>query len=50
VIILLVDLPVQTRIEDDSVLKDMENLRKLKIKVAFEEGFININTIKLSCF
>lgn len=49
-IVLLIDLPVQIRVEDDSLLKDMENLRPLTIKVAFEEGFININTIKLSCF
>lgn len=49
-IILLIDLPVQIRVKDDSLLKDMDNLRQLTIKVAFEEGFINLNTIKLSCF
>jgi len=48
VIILFVDLPVKTRVENDSLLKDIENLRQLMIKVAFEEGLTSINTIKLS--
>ncbi len=47
-IILFVDLPVKTRVENDSLLKDIENLRQLMIKVAFEEGLTSINTIKLS--
>ena len=47
-IILIVHLPVKTRVENDYLLKDIENLRQLMIKVAFEEGFTSINTIKLS--
>lgn len=47
-IILFVDLHVKTRVENDSLLKGIENLRQLMIKVAFEEGFTGINTIKLS--
>ncbi|WP_303981833.1 aspartyl-phosphate phosphatase Spo0E family protein [Niallia circulans] len=45
---MFVDLPVKTRVENDSLLKDIENLRQLMIKVAFEEGLTSINTIKLS--
>lgn len=47
-IILHFDLHVYINPKNDALLIEIENIREMMIKVAFEEGFTSSNTIRIS--